>query len=393
MHFFLKQLSNRGFVHQSSFNLDEVDEKETIKAYIGFDLTAPSLHVGSLIQLMALRHLVQSGGEAVVLLGEATTRIGDPSGKSKERQMLSEKEIAKNFLGIERAIKAIVPETKIVSNAQWFNEDGPSFMRFLTEFGPHFSIKRMMGFESVKSRMDDEDKTLSFLEFSYMLLQAVDFLELHRHEGVMMQIGGSDQWGNMVNGLELIRRVDESEARALTTPLLLDSSGNQMGKSQGKPVWLDADLTSPFDFFQFWRNVDDADVVRFLKLFTEQPPEWCERSNDAATLNKAKKDLAFLVTEIVHGNQAASEALERSTKIFEEGRADVAAVQATVTESNLVSVIFEAGLSESKGAAKRLLKQNAVSLDGQKVTDPETIVKSGMVLKVGKQAPVEIKVS
>ncbi len=412
MNDFITIMRDRGFIKDASFDIAEFQRHfsdKPIVAYIGFDLTAPSLHVGSLIQLMVLRWLKKTGPRTgnmpLVLMGEATTRIGDPSGKDSARQMLSSEQIDQNRTNIVRVIDRIVGQTKIVSNAKWFHDNGPSFMSFLTEYGPHFTINRMMTFDSVKSRLDRE-QPLTLLEFSYMLLQAVDFLELNRRYNVNMQIGGSDQWGNICNGLDIIRRKEPDQTVfAMTTPLLLDSSGNKMGKSQGKPIWLDAEMTSVFDFFQYWRNVDDADVDRFLLLFTddthaaalnEQFAYAADVANDPAAtarfINRRKEMLAFWVTEMVHGQEAAEQALEQAKAIFERGDMMVTARSITVSgQANLVSLLVQAGLASSKSDAKRLIAGNAISIDGVKVSDDQ-IIERPTVLKAGKQAPVKVEV-
>jgi tyrosyl-tRNA synthetase len=392
---FIETMIARGFLKDASFNPKDIKGKE-LRAYIGFDLTAPSLHVGSLIQLMVLRWLKKTGHEPVVLLGEATTRIGDPSGKDSARKMLSGEEIEQNRIGILKVIEQVVGPCQVVSNAEWFNDEGPSFMQFLTEFGPNFTINRMLTFDSVKTRLERQ-QPLTLLEFSYMLLQSVDFLELSRR-GVNMQIGGSDQWGNITNGLELIRKKDQTEVFAMTTPLLLDSSGNKMGKSQGTPIWLDPDMTTPFDFFQFWRNVHDDDVVRFLKLFTEQSVDWCEWIHsdifDITTqdINKAKKDLAFLVTEIVHGTDTAKIVWEQSAAIFDRGENVASMTLAVNSGSSIIGIMKAAGFVNSNSEAKRLISQSGVSVDGR-VIGNDFVPDVDFVLKVGKKKSAKITIN
>lgn len=383
---FIETMQERGFVKDTSFDPSAAPDK--IIAYIGFDLTAPSLHVGSLIQLMVLRHLRKHGHTPIVVLGEATTRIGDPSGKNSARKMLTSEEIETNRIGIQCVIDRVVGDIKVVSNADWLNDWGPSFMSFLTDFGPHFTINRMLTFDSVKRRLDAGDP-LTFLEFSYMLLQATDFFELNKRFGVNMQIGGSDQWGNMVNGLELIRRMRGTDACVMTTPLLLDSKGEKMGKSQGKPVWLDPAMTTPFDFFQFWRNVADEDVRRFFLLFTELSIGEVDL-HMAKDINEAKKTLAFFITKIVHGVDVANRVWDEVTAIF-ENKEIVASREVTVTSADIISVMVEADLAPSKSQAKRLIAQNAVNINERKVTSIDEIISDGEILKVGKQAPVKVK--
>ena len=387
-------MHERGFIKDTSFEVETISDDMQFTAYIGFDLTAPSLHVGSLIQLMVLRWLQKEGHRPIALLGEATTRIGDPSGKDASRPMMTIPEIADNRSGIAATIRQIVPDIELVTNDDWFEASRPSFMEFITEYGPHFTINRMMTFDSVKRRLDGQSP-LTFLEFCYMLLQAVDFRELHNRIGVNMQIGGSDQWGNIVNGLEIIRRKDGDEVFAMTTPLLLDSEGSKMGKSQGKPVWLDPVMTSPFDFFQFWRNVDDADVERFLLLFTEQSVDWCHdmvtpvKNNEPRDINKAKAELAFLVTEIVHGTELAKLAWEQSRTLFEQNELVATETISAIPGSTLVEIMILTNNAKSKSAAKRLLIQNGVAVDGQKATQ-DFVPENDFILRVGKRAPVKV---
>ncbi len=387
MDYFLETMQKRGFIKDATFELESFPEDTKIVAYIGFDLTAPSLHVGSLIQLMVLRWLKNTGHRPIALLGEATTRIGDPSGKDTARPILSEEDIATNHDGIAAAIRQVIPDIEFATNDDWFDNSSPSFMSFLTKYGPHFSINRMLTFESVKRRLG-EKMTLSFLEFCYMLLQSVDFRELHKRVGVNMQIGGSDQWGNIVNGVDLIRRMDGDEVFAITTPLLLDRDGKKMGKSQGKPIWLDAELTSPFDFFQFWRNVDDSDVERYLTLFTEMHPP---HINSLCTLdiNAAKKLLAWEVTLMVHGKEKAALAKTQSESIFERGEVIATVTRYVVRGSSLVDIIVVTEGANSKSAARRLLAQNGVSVDGIKVDDG-FVPEQDFILQVGKKSPIQI---
>ena len=266
-------LSERGFINQATNleGLDALADMQKITSYIGFDLTADSLHVGSLIQIMVLRWMTRLGHNPIVLFGEATTRIGDPSGKTTSRPMLTDEQIEHNRIGIKRVIDRLVggyTHIPHVSNAEWFSDNGPSFMGFLSEYGRHFTINRMLTFDSVKSRLDRKDP-MTFLEFNYMLMQAIDFLKLHEREDCVLQIGGSDQWGNIINGVELTRRIAKTEVFGLTTPLMTNTAGEKMGKTASGAIWLDPDKTSAFEFFQFWRNVEDAKVGTFLKLFTE----------------------------------------------------------------------------------------------------------------------------
>lgn len=369
----LKNLQDRGFIAQTS-NLDLLDEERQITAYIGFDLTAPSLHVGSLIQLMVMRTLVAHGHRVIALMGGATTKVGDPSGKDKSRPMLTNGEIHRNFLGIEKVVKRIVPAAEIVSNEEWFNDD-MSFMRFMQDYGPHFTINRMVGFDTVKRRLE-EHNPMTFLEFTYMLLQAVDFLKLWEHENCTVQIGGSDQWGNMINGVELVRKVHNESVHCVTTHLLTDKNGKKMGKSEGGAVWLDRELTAPFDFFQFWRNVEDEKVEQFENFFTSGTPI------GDVDINTRKERLAFEVTALVHGEDTAKDCLTKAHHVFKEGcAADEVRVEAGETVSQ---VIVKAGFAESRNKARQLIAGNAVSIAGEKIAE-DIEATPGAVLRVGKK--------
>ncbi len=386
-------MQERGFLKDRSFDVEAFQrhfDDRPIVAYIGFDLTATSLHVGSLIQLMVLRHLARTGNRSVVLMGDATTRIGDPSDKDTQRPMLDQVTIARNSRSISKLIRNIVPEATFVSNAEWFNGDSPSFMDFVSGYGQHFTINRMLTFDSVKRRLDRK-QPLTFLEFTYMLLQAVDFRQLHIKHEVNLQIGGSDQWGNILNGVELIRRMDAAEVFGMTTPLLLDSAGNKMGKTSGKPLWLDAGMTDPFTFFQYWRNVADSDVERFFLLFTDKPVE--DIPAGLVDINEAKKELAYLITEIVHGDRAAAGALRMAEAIFERGDTTELPPAATLTQpSKLIDILVAAGLAESKSAARRLVLQNAVSVDSTKVIDPDQLFDQEIIIRAGKKPPVKVTI-
>ena len=394
----IHELHDRGFIKDRTFDLGITDP---IRAYIGFDLTAPSLHVGSLIQLMVLRHLLRCGHTPFVLLGEATTRIGDPSGKDTARPMLDDATIEENRVGItqviDRVVSSVSPTRPLrhVSNMEWFGDGAYPMLHFMTQYGPHFTINRMLTMDSVQTRLSRQ-QPLTLLEFSYMLFQAVDFLELKRQYGVTMQIGGSDQWGNIINGVDLIRRLDGDEVMAFTTPLLLDAQGNKMGKSQGQPIWLDPEMTSPFDFFQYWRNCADEDVERFYKLFTEVSLSsinamFRPRVGEPKSINVIKKALAYDITTIVHGKAAAQKALDESIAIFETR--DITATARSVVarmDETIASYLVSAGLAPSKGAAKRLVAGNGVTINGKQVVDPLAPIPREGVIRVGKQAPVKI---
>src|ERR1700760_1882443 len=325
---FLRTLSARGYIHQITHpvELDGAAKAGVLVGYIGFDATAPSLHVGSMIQIMMLRRLQQAGGKPIVVMGGGTTKVGDPSGKDESRKLLTDADIAANLAGIKTVFEKFLTfgsgptDAIMVDNDEWLSKLG--YVEFLREYGPHFTITRMLAFDSVKLRLERE-QPLTFLEFNYMLMQATDFLELNRRYGCVLQLGGSDQWGNIVNGVELIRRVDGKEAFGLTTPLLSTASGAKMGKTAAGAVWLNADMRSPYDYWQFWRNTEDADVGRFMRLFTDLPLDEIARLEalGGAEINEAKKLLATEATRLAHGADAAAEAAETARLAFEEGEA------------------------------------------------------------------------
>ena len=381
---FLKTMLERGFIHQctDAQALDKRLQSEIIPAYIGFDCTASSLHVGSLVQIMMLRHLQKSGHKPIALMGGGTTKIGDPSGKDESRQILTHDMINQNMNGIkgvfekyldfgENATDAIMPD-----NADWL--DKLEYVDFLRDVGPHFTINRMLTFESVKLRLDRENP-LTFLEFNYMILQAYDFLELQRRVGCAMQMGGSDQWGNIINGVELNRRMDRKEVYGLTTPLITLASGAKMGKTATGAIWLNEDKCSSYDFWQFWRNTADADVGRFLALFTELPMDEVNRlaALEGQEINEAKKMLANEATTLLHGADAAAKAEETAKKAFEDRSlgADLPTIE--VSKSDLEAGIavsdlyITAGLGNSKGEVRRLIKGGGAKLNDEKITDGE----------------------
>ncbi|MBT5073141.1 MAG: tyrosine--tRNA ligase [Kordiimonadaceae bacterium] len=384
---FLKTMLERGFIHQctDAQALDKRLQSEIIPAYIGFDCTASSLHVGSLVQIMMLRHLQKSGHKPIALMGGGTTKIGDPSGKDESRQILTHDMINQNMNGIkgvfekyldfgENATDAIMPD-----NADWL--DKLEYVDFLRDVGPHFTINRMLTFESVKLRLDRENP-LTFLEFNYMILQAYDFLELQRRVGCAMQMGGSDQWGNIINGVELNRRMDRKEVYGLTTPLITLASGAKMGKTATGAIWLNEDKCSSYDFWQFWRNTADADVGRFLALFTELPMDEVNRlaALEGQEINEAKKILANEATTLLHGADAAAKAEETAKKAFEDRSlgADLPTIE--VSKSDLEAGIavsdlyITAGLGNSKGEVRRLIKGGGAKLNDEKITDGEMSV-------------------
>ena len=372
---FVRTLQERGFIHQCS-DLAALDEKASqgvITAYIGFDATASSLHVGSLVQIMLLRWLQKTGHKPIVLMGGGTTKVGDPSGKDTQRSMLTVEQIDDNIAGIKAAFMPFLSFSDdaalMANNAEWLDKLG--YVDFLRDYGVHFTINRMMTFDSVKLRLDRE-QPLTFLEFNYMLMQAVDFLELNRRYGCALQMGGSDQWGNIINGVELCRRVDAKGVFALTSPLITTASGAKMGKTAEGAVWLNADRLSPYDYWQFWRNTEDADVGRFLKLFTELPLDEIARLEalQGAEINDAKKVLASEATALLHGREAADQAAAAAKSAFEEGRlsTDLPTVEIAGSEG-VHAALIAAGFASSKGEARRLAAGGGVRVNDQPVSD------------------------
>ena len=379
---FMRVLEERGYIHQctDAGALDALAAEGTISAYIGFDCTATSLHVGSLVQIMMLRRLQKTGHKPIVLMGGGTTRIGDPSGRDESRQLLTAEAIEANKAGIQRCFDRFLTfgdgasDAVMVDNADWL--DTLEYVPFLREVGRHFSINRMLTFDSVKLRLDRE-QPLTFLEFNYMILQAYDFMELNRRIGCRLQMGGSDQWGNIVNGVELSRRMGGNEAFGLTTPLITLASGAKMGKTAQGAVWINDDMLSPYDYWQFWRNTADADVGRFLRLFTELPLDEITRMEalEGAELNEVKKQLANEATTLAHGADAAAAAAETARKTFEEGGAGgdlpEIAVPAAALEAGtpLIDLLVEGGLAKSKGEARRLVRGGGARINDQPVKD------------------------
>jgi tyrosyl-tRNA synthetase len=379
---FMRVMFERGFVADCTDYqaLDEALVKGVVPGYIGFDATATSLHVGSLIQIMMLRWLQKSGGKPIILMGGGTTKIGDPSFRADERPLLTDAQIETNIEGIKRAFAPYVrfgegaTDAVMVNNAEWL--DQLNYISFLRDIGRHFSVNRMLSFESVKSRLDRE-QSLSFLEFNYMILQAYDFLELHRRYGCLLQMGGSDQWGNIVNGVDLTRRVIDGEVYGLTSPLLAMSDGRKMGKSLQGAVWLNGDLFSPYEFWQFWRNVPDADVGRFLKLYTELPVADCDRLGalGGAEINEAKIVLANAVTTLLHGAEAAAAAEATAREVFEKGGIGDDLPTVTLEPGELadgvgiVQLFVRAGLAASGKDAKRLIAEGGAKVNDEIITD------------------------
>jgi len=384
---FLRVLYERGFIHQISDpdGLDAMCAKGPITAYIGFDCTAPSLHAGSLVQIMMLHWLQQTGHKPIALMGGGTTRVGDPSGKDESRQILTAEAIEDNKAGIRSVFSRFLrfgegeSDALMPDNAEWLLP--LRYIDFLREFGRHFSVNQMIQRDSVRLRLEREHH-LSFLEFNYMVLQAYDFVELYRRYGCTLQMGGSDQWGNIVSGIDLARRSDGVSLFALTTPLLTTASGAKMGKTAEGAVWLSAQMLSPYEYWQYWRNAEDADVGRFLKLFTVLPMDEIARLErlDGAEINEAKKILASEATALLHGREAAQEAAETARRTFEElGTGDalptVVIDRAILAEGvGLLSAFVEAGLAASNGEVRRQVKGGAVRVNDQVVTDDRMVL-------------------
>ncbi|HDZ72945.1 MAG TPA: tyrosine--tRNA ligase [Aurantimonas coralicida] len=407
---FLATLCERGFIHQTSGDaaLDELFRTETVTGYIGFDPTAASLHVGSLMQIMMLHWMQETGHRPIALMGGGTGMIGDPSFKDEARKLQTVEGIQQNLAGIRRSFERYIRfgegpnDAVMIDNADWLLD--LNYVSFLRDVGRHFSVNRMLSFDSVKLRLDRE-QSLSFLEFNYMILQAYDFVELYRRFGCRLQMGGSDQWGNIVNGIDLGRRMDGAELFALTSPLLTTASGAKMGKTASGAIWLNADMLSPYDFWQYWRNTEDADVGRFLKLYTTLPMDEIARLEalGGSEINEAKKRLANEVTAMLHGREAADEASETARKTFEEGAlADTLPtieVSAASFESGigLLSLLVSAGLAASNGEARRHVKGGAVRLNDVSVSDerlmvgPQNLAEGVAKLSVGRKKHVLVR--
>ena len=424
---FLRTLVERGFLHQCTDleALDAAAASGRVTGYIGFDATADSLHVGSLIQIMMLRHMQRTGHRPIVLMGGGTTRVGDPSGKDKSRQLLSSERIAANIEGIRRVFERFLDfggdAALMADNSDWL--DSLHYIAFLREYGRHFSVNRMLGFESVKQRLDRE-QPLSFLEFNYMVLQAYDFLELGRRHGCRVQMGGSDQWGNIVCGVELGRRASGLELYGLTSPLLTTASGAKMGKTAAGAVWLNPDRFSPYEYWQYWRNTEDADTGRFLRLFTELPLEEIARLEalEGAEINEAKAKLATEATTLCHGREAALEAEETARRTFGGpvvARSHVASgvpdVRTTVTVRlpsieiararlddgiPVYDLLREAGLAKSNSEARRLIRGGGARVNDERVTEetgtvgPSDLTPEGAIkLSAGRKRHALVRVS
>ncbi len=384
---FLRIIIERGFLADCT-DLQTLDEQliaGVVPAYIGYDATAQSLHVGHLLNIMLLRWLQKTGHKPITLMGGGTTKVGDPSFRSEERPLLTPAAIDANIASMKRVFAKYLRygegagDAVMLNNAEWL--DNLNYLEFLRDIGRHFSVNRMLSFESVKSRIDRE-QSLSFLEFNYMILQAYDFLELRRRYGCLLQMGGSDQWGNIVNGIDLTRRVIDAQIFGLTTPLLTTSDGRKMGKSQGGAVWLNGDLLSPYEFWQFWRNTTDADVGRFLKLFTELPVAECDRLGalQGSEINAAKVTLANEVTTLCHGAEAAAAAEATARSVFEEGGQgeDLPRVVLTAAEAaegvSIVQLFVRAGLAKSGKDAKRLIAEGGARVDDAALEDAGRVI-------------------
>ena len=403
---FLEEFKERGFLHQCTdlSKLEEIMKSKKIAAYIGFDLTATSLHVGNLMQIMILRLLQQHGHKPIIIVGGATTKIGDPTGKDQMRKMLSDEDINNNIRGIKKSLGKFFTfgdspsDAVIINNEDWLNKLG--YIEFLREYGKHFSINRMLSMDSVKLRLERE-QNLSFLEFNYMLLQGFDFLQLNRKYDCILQIGGSDQWGNIIQGVELARRVDGKEVFGLTTPLLTTSSGAKMGKSVNGAIWINEDMLSSYDYYQYFRNTEDADVIRFTRLYTEMSSEEFITFEECAkdNINEAKKILAFELTKLCHSEDLAIKAANAAKKVFEEGGMEgLPEFEYDVTNKiNICELFHLTGLTSSKSEARKLIRGNGAKINDHLVADENMIVtandlKDGFIkLSAGKKRHMIIK--
>ncbi|AKM06955.1 tyrosine--tRNA ligase [Pelagerythrobacter marensis] len=378
----LRVLDERGYVHQTTdaTGLDALAARQIVPGYIGFDATAPSLHIGSLVQIMMLRRLQQTGHKPIVLMGGGTTRIGDPTGRDESRRMLTDETIAANIAGIRTVFERLLvfgdgpTDAVMVDNQDWLGEIG--YIEMLQKVGTHFTVNRMLTFDSVRLRLDRE-QPMTFLEFNYMILQGYDFRHLAQDMGARLQMGGSDQWGNIVNGVELGRRMDGTELFGLTTPLLTTADGAKMGKTASGAVWLNEAQLPSYDFWQYWRNVDDRDVGRFLRLFTDLPLDEIARLEalEGSEINAAKTVLANAVTTLVRGEEAAQAAEATAAETFAGGAGEDLPTLAVGAEGlRIVAALTEIGFTASNGEAKRKIAEGAVKIDGQLVSDPGYLV-------------------
>ena len=409
MNKFLKEFKDRGFFYQctSEAELSNLMDKEKIKAYIGFDCTAESLHVGSLLQIMCLRLLQKNGHRPIVLLGGGTTRIGDPSGKDKTRKILSEDEIEKNIQNIQNVLKKFLnnnnPDTKpiFVNNFTWLKN--LNYISFLRDIGKHFTINRMLTFDSVKTRLERE-QSLSYMEFNYMILQAYDFLELNKNEDCTLQIGGSDQWGNIVNGVELIKRYSNKQSYGLTTPLITLATGAKMGKSENGAIWLDEKLLSAYEYWQFWRNTDDRDVVKFLKIFTDLENDRIEKEK-SRDINELKVLLANEATTMLHGKKAAQNSEQAAKEAFSGNSlgSNLPSIKIQIKDLDkqldIVSLVILSKLETSKSEIRRLIKGKAIKINEKTISDEKFIIKNELFndnylkLSIGKKRHIKIEIN
>ncbi|MGX6959885.1 MAG: tyrosine--tRNA ligase [Rickettsia endosymbiont of Pentastiridius leporinus] len=390
---FIEEFINKGYFHQCTDleRLTNITKNAKIAAYIGFDCTATSLHIGSLMQIMILRLLQQHGHKPIVIIGGGTSKIGDPTWKDEARKILSKEDIAKNAEGIKKSLSKFIKfgdgesDAIMLDNAEWL--DSLNYLEFLRDFGVHFSINRMLTMDSVKLRLEREQH-LSFLEFNYMLLQAYDFCYLNKYYNCSLQLGGSDQWGNIVMGADLTRKINGKEVFGMTTPLLTTASGAKMGKTAAGAVWLNEDLLSPYDYYQYWRNVEDADIIRFAKLYSELNPEELAKFTNLAAedINAAKKQLAYELTKLCHSELAAKSALETAVKIFEEGQIDenlpTVVLEQEVLQAGISAfeLFHEAGLATSRSEARKLIRGKGAKVNDELVKDENMIINTTFLL-------------
>ncbi len=409
MNKFLKEFKDRGFFYQctSETELSDLMDNDKIKGYIGFDCTAESLHVGSLLQIMCLRLLQKNGHRPIVLLGGGTTRIGDPSGKDKTRKILTEDEIEKNIKNIQNILKQFLdndnPDTKpiFVNNYTWLKD--LNYISFLRDIGKHFTINKMLTFDSVKTRLERE-QSLSYMEFNYMILQAYDFLELNKNENCVLQIGGSDQWGNIVNGVDLIKRYSNKQSFGLTTPLITLATGAKMGKTENGAIWLDQKFLPAYDYWQFWRNTDDRDVIKFLKFFTDIEIVEIDKFKDK-DINELKVLLANEATTMLHGKKAAQNSEEAAKEAFSGNSlgSNLPSIKINKTyienKINIIDLVILSKLESSKSEVRRLIKGNAIKINDQIISDEKLIIKYDLFnedylkLSVGKKRHLKIEIN
>ena len=409
MNKFLKEFKDRGFFYQctNEDDLSKLLDKEKINGYIGFDCTAESLHVGSLLQIMCLRLLQKHGHRPIVLLGGGTTRIGDPSGKDKTRTLLSEKEIEKNIKNIEKILKNFLdikdPKTKpiFVNNYSWLKN--LNYISFLRDIGKHFTINKMLSFDSVKTRLERE-QSLSYMEFNYMILQAYDFLELNNKKNCVLQMGGSDQWGNIVNGVDLIKRYSNKQAYGLTTPLITLASGAKMGKTESGAIWLDKKFLSPYDYWQFWRNIDDRDVLKFLKIFTDLSIDEIEKIKNQ-DINYQKITLANKATSMLHGEKEAKSSEETAKQTFSDNSLGENLPSILINEKNLsdkitlIDLIVLSKLENSKSEIRRIIKSGGAKINNQNILNEKLVITKDLFkdkllkLSLGKKRHVKVELT